>query len=89
MKKSRAGLVSPKLVAPKAKVALKLKAKRVSGRRFHLAKVEVASPAYSKEARQAAFIKAVKYISAEEAVARASLFPSIDPSEFRIIRMPG
>ena len=62
--------------------------KRASAR-VRLAKVVVAKHSYSKKARQAAFSKAVSHVSAAKAVARAKLIPSVNPSEFRIIRMPG
>lgn len=45
--------------------------------------------ASGKEARRAAFGKAVSQMSAAEAVSRAKLISEVDPAAFRIVRMPG
>jgi hypothetical protein len=58
-------------------------------RSVHLAKVVSAKPSYSKVARQAAFGKMASHMPAEKAVSQAKLIPKVNPSEFRIVRMPG
>jgi len=80
---------------PKSELTRQLKNAKGQSEQFKLFNAALAdaptqpSHVYSKTARQSAFNQEVEHLSAQEAVARASLFPSIDPSEFRIIRMPG
>lgn len=42
-----------------------------------------------KEARQAAFIESVAKLPMDEAVSRAKLIANVNPSDFRIVHMPG
>lgn len=45
--------------------------------------------ALSKAARQGAFIESVAKLPMDEAVSRAKLIANVNPSDFRIVRMPG
>lgn len=45
--------------------------------------------AFCKAARQGAFIESVAKLPMDEAVSRAKLIANINPSDFRIVRMPG
>lgn len=45
--------------------------------------------AFSKAARQGAFIESVAKLPMDEAVSRAKLIANVNPSDFRIVRMPG
>jgi hypothetical protein len=45
--------------------------------------------AFSKAARQEAFIESVANLPMNEAVSRAKLIADVNPSDFRIVRMPG
>lgn len=57
--------------------------------RARRAKVVAAKSSYSKLARQAAFKKAARHLSAAKAVSQAKLISKVNPAEFRIVRMPG
>ena len=57
--------------------------------RARLAKVISAKHADGKQARQTAFYKVSRRISATEAVSHAKLFSDVNPAQFRIVRMPG
>lgn len=52
-------------------------------------KIVVVEKACCKEVRQAAFIKSVVKLPMDEAVSRAKLIANVNPSDFRIVRMPG
>ena len=45
--------------------------------------------AFSKVVRQGAFIESVAKLPMDEAVSRAKLIANVNPSDFRIVRMPG
>ena len=45
--------------------------------------------AFSKAARQAAFVKSVAKMPVRAAVSRAKLIANVNPEDFRIVRMPG
>lgn len=55
-------------------------------RRGAIGKIE---KVFSKVARQEAFIESVAKLPVDEAVSRAKLIASVNPSDFRIVRMPG
>jgi hypothetical protein len=54
--------------------------------RVEIGKVE---KAFSKAARQGAFIESVAKLPMDEAVSRAKLIANVNPSDFRVVRMPG
>ena len=45
--------------------------------------------AFSKAARQGAFIESVAKLPMDEAISRAKLIADVNPADFRIIHMPG
>ncbi len=45
--------------------------------------------AFSKAVRQGVFIESVAKLPMDEAVSRAKLIANVNPSDFRIVRMPG
>lgn len=52
-------------------------------------KVVKMEKAFSKAARQAAFVKSVAKMPVRVAVSRAKLIANVNPEDFRIVRMPG
>lgn len=52
-------------------------------------KVVKIEKAFSKAARQVVFIESVAKLPMDEAVSRAKLIANVNPSDFRIVRMPG
>jgi hypothetical protein len=54
--------------------------------RLRVVKIE---KTFSKATRQGAFIESVSKLPMDEAVSRAKLIPNVNPSDFRIVRMPG
>lgn len=45
--------------------------------------------AFCKSVRQEAFIESVAKVPLDEVVSRAKLIANVNPSDFRIVRMPG
>lgn len=60
----------------------------VSGERSRLKVVKI-EKAFSKAIRQRAFIESVAKLPMDEAVSRTKLIANVNPSDFRIVRMPG
>lgn len=60
----------------------------VSGEQPRLRVVKI-EKAFSKAVRQEAFIDSVAKLPMDEAVSRAKLIANVNPSDFRIVRMPG
>jgi hypothetical protein len=60
----------------------------ISGEQPRLMVVKI-EKAFSKVVRQGAFIESVAKLPMDEAVSRAKLIANVNPSDFRIVRMPG
>jgi len=60
----------------------------VSGEQPRLRVVKI-EKVFSKAVRQGAFIDSVAKLPMDEAVSRAKLIANVNPSDFRIVRMPG
>ena len=56
--------------------------------RLHVKVVKI-EKAFSKAVRQGAFIESVAKLPMDEAVSRAKLIANVNPSDFRIVCMPG
>lgn len=54
--------------------------------RLRVVKIE---KAFSKAVRQGAFVESVAKLPMDEAVSRAKLIANVNPSDFRIVHMPG
>lgn len=54
--------------------------------RLRVVKIE---KAFSKAVRQGVFIESVAKLPMDEAVSRAKLIANVNPSDFRIVHMPG